>query len=221
MQVTLWHNQLMAVSSRTYDQLCPVAVSLDVLGDRWTMLLLRDLLWRGPHGYQELLDANPGLSPTLLSERLSSLAEQGLIEKIEVRDGRRSGIFRLTALGKGVEPIIEALYGFAAGFMTEIPLSEAKLEYLLSLSAGNLGMGLFELDAHTVRLAVDGVAVIVEMAPGRIEAVEPADDVEGTVIMTQAALMALAAGAAGAPAEVAGEPAATDQLLTVLGRASG
>ena len=54
-------------------QVCSVARALSVVGERWTLLILRDLLWRGPHGYQQLLDANPGLSPTVLAERLRRL----------------------------------------------------------------------------------------------------------------------------------------------------
>jgi len=185
------------------------------------MLILRDLLWRGPHGYQDLLDANPRVSPTLLSERLRSLAEQGLIEKVEVRDGRRAAVYRLTARGRGVEPVIEALYGFGAGFMTTIPLSENKLEYLLSLAVGNLGKDIYDLDEHRVRLTVDDVAVVVDMRPGYIGIADSVDGVEASVMLTQDKLMALAAGDGDPPPETAGDTAAAGQLLRILWRASG
>lgn len=209
------------MASRTYDQLCPVAVSLDVLGDRWTMLILRDLLWRGPHGYQELLDANPGISPTLLSQRLESLTDQSLIEKVEVRGGRRVAAYRLTDQGRGVEPIIEALYGFGAGLMTTTPLSRNKLEYLLSLAVGNVGKGIFDLDEHRVRLAVDDVEVVVQMGPGLVALADSEEGIEASVALTQDALMALAARDGDVPAVTSGDDAAAGQLLRVLGRASG
>jgi DNA-binding HxlR family transcriptional regulator len=184
------------------------------------MLILRDLLWRGPHGYQELLDANPGLSPSLLSERLGTLTQQGLVEKVEVRDGRRAAVYRLTSRGRGVEPVVEALYGFGAGLMTEIELSADKLRYLVSLAAGNLGQDIFQLDAHTVELTVDRLTVFVAMGPGRIEVLDSSKYVVGTVVTTQVALMAFASGEGDAPFEASGDPEATDQLLSVLGRAA-
>lgn len=211
----------MAARTRTYDQLCPVALSLDALGDRWTILILRDLLWRGPHGYQELMDANPGLSPTLLSERLGSLTDQGLIEKVEVRDGRRAAAFRLTGLGKEIEPIIESLYGFGANLMAKSPLSRGKLDYLMWLSAGNLGKDLFELDEYRVRLAVADVDVDVKMSPGRIEVVDPHGTAEASVTLTQDSLMAVVSGASDVELQTTGDGAAVEQLLMVIRRSNG
>lgn len=184
------------------------------------MLILRDLLWRGPHGYQELLEANPGISPTLLSQRLETLADHGLVEKVEVRQGRRLAAYRLTARGRGVEPVIKALYGFGEDFMSSMALSENKLEYLLSLGAGNMGPDTFELEATSVRLTVDEVTVVVEMGPGRVEVVEPHDDVAGGVTLTQTALIALATGDDGPSYVATGDPEATDQLLRVLARSA-
>jgi hypothetical protein len=147
--------------------------------------------------------------------------EQGLIDKLEIREGRRAAVYRLTEQGQGVEPIIEALYGFGAGLITAIPLSENKLAYLLSLAAGNLGKDIFDLAEHRVRLAVDGVEVIIDMGPGHIGIADSPEGVEASVSLTQDALMALAAGAGDAPAEASGDAAATGQLLRILGRASG
>ena len=65
---------------RRYGQACPVAKSLEVLGERWTLLIVRDLL-RGPARFQDLQTSLDGIAPNLLSERLKLMEEHGLIER--------------------------------------------------------------------------------------------------------------------------------------------
>jgi DNA-binding HxlR family transcriptional regulator len=86
---------------RTYEQLCPLAHTLDTVGDRWTLLIIRELLlgeWR----YGDLLDALPGVGTNLLAERLRRLERDGLLER---RDGR----YALTDRGRGLKPAVLAL----------------------------------------------------------------------------------------------------------------
>src|SRR3712207_7079876 len=66
--------------ARLYNQPCPVAKSLDVLGERWTLLVVRDLL-RGRHRFHELAASLPGIAPNVLSDRLKLLEEHGLVER--------------------------------------------------------------------------------------------------------------------------------------------
>ncbi|MEN3309358.1 MAG: hypothetical protein V7603_5560 [Micromonosporaceae bacterium] len=99
---------------RTYDQECGLAFALDVVGERWTLLIIRELLLR-PRRYKELLDALPGIGTNLLADRLNSLAEAGLIEAIQ--PGRRTSGYALTDLGETLrEPILGlARFGLAIG----------------------------------------------------------------------------------------------------------
>jgi DNA-binding HxlR family transcriptional regulator len=89
---------------RTYDQECGLAHALDIVGERWTLLIVRQLLAR-PRRYHELLEALPGIGTNLLADRLSFLADAGLIEPIQ--PGRRTAGYALTPLGHTLrEPIL-------------------------------------------------------------------------------------------------------------------
>jgi len=90
---------------RSYDQFCGLAKALDVVGERWTLLIVRNLLL-GPQRYSDLLRDLPGITTNLLAQRLQEMEAQGIIEK--------SDAYRLTPLGLALEPAIHALgrWGF-------------------------------------------------------------------------------------------------------------
>ena len=97
------------MSRRSYNQICGLAQALDLIGERWTLLVLRELLL-GPKRFGALKDALPGVSANLLSERLRSLADAGLIESIEL-PSPATGIsaYALTERGEGLREPIESL----------------------------------------------------------------------------------------------------------------
>src|SRR5262245_66247417 len=66
---------------KSLDPGCPVARTLDLIGERWTILILRDLLTKGPQRFQDLQDSLAGAAPNTLSARLKGLEDQGLIER--------------------------------------------------------------------------------------------------------------------------------------------
>ena len=86
-------------------------MSLDLMGDRWTLLILRDLFIFPSCRYVELRDNLTGISPTLLSQRLKDLVEHGLIEQYEKPDTGHVA-YRLTARGKETKPILVELAKF-------------------------------------------------------------------------------------------------------------
>ena len=93
---------------KTYGQYCPVARAADILGERWTLLILRDILG-GARRFNEIRKGVPRMSPTLLSQRLKSLEAHGLINRRN--SGGKGGIqYEPTQAGLEVQPIIE-LYG--------------------------------------------------------------------------------------------------------------
>jgi DNA-binding HxlR family transcriptional regulator len=97
---------------RSYDQYCAVARALDVVGDRWTLLIVRELLIR-PCRYGELQDGLPGVATNLLAERLRNLEESGVITRDE------QGRYELTAWGKGLATPVRELVRWAAPLMNE------------------------------------------------------------------------------------------------------
>jgi DNA-binding HxlR family transcriptional regulator/putative sterol carrier protein len=99
--------------SRTYDQYCGVARALDILGERWTLLIVRDLLL-GPRRFGDLLDGLPGIGTNMLSMRLKTLEAAGLIRRSKLPPPAGSTVYELTEHGRGLEEPLIALgrWGF-------------------------------------------------------------------------------------------------------------
>lgn len=93
----------------SYNLNCPIARTLDVVGERWTWLILRDLLLEGPRKFQDLLISLNGISPTTLSARLKTLEEQGIIERHIYELNPPRAEYRLTEKGRQLGPVLKAL----------------------------------------------------------------------------------------------------------------
>ncbi len=91
-----------------YGQYCPVAQALDILGERWTLLIIRDML-TGTRHFSHLRRGLPGLSTALLAKRLRQLQRAGIVEKRVTASGRATTEYDLTHAGKALQPIITAL----------------------------------------------------------------------------------------------------------------
>ncbi len=101
---------------------CPVACGLDLLGDRWTLLVVRDLLL-GAERFKDFA-ASPERIPTnLLAERLARLLKHGVVEQTAAADGSRHPAYRLTAKGRALGPVVIALreWGLAWEKGTRLP----------------------------------------------------------------------------------------------------
>jgi DNA-binding HxlR family transcriptional regulator len=88
---------------------CPVARTLDLIGERWTILLLRDLLLRGPRKFQDFEASLPGVAPNTLSARLKSLEENGLVQRQLYNERPPRLEYVLTEKGKSLGPVLKAL----------------------------------------------------------------------------------------------------------------
>jgi DNA-binding HxlR family transcriptional regulator len=91
---------------------CPVARALDAIGEKWSLLILRDLFRRGPLRFQELEGGLPGVAPNTLSARLKSLEGQGVVgtRLYEAHPPRYE--YFLTEKGKALGPVLKALHGW-------------------------------------------------------------------------------------------------------------
>ncbi len=96
---------------RTYDQYCPVAAALDVVGDRWTLLIMRELL-TGDRRFTDLRRALPGIAPNLLAERLRDLQSEGIVEHKELPPPAARTVYTATAEGRALVPVLQALARF-------------------------------------------------------------------------------------------------------------
>jgi DNA-binding HxlR family transcriptional regulator len=93
---------------------CPVARTLDLIGERWTILLLRDLLRLGPRKFQDFEASLPGVAPNTLSARLKSLEESGLVRR-ELYNERPPRLeYVLTEKGKTLGPVVKAMRDWGA-----------------------------------------------------------------------------------------------------------
>ncbi len=92
---------------------CPLACALDVIGDHWTLLVVRDLLLLGKHEYREFLDSPEGISSNILSDRLEKLEGHGLLTSIPHPDTKRRKLYYLTESGKGLIHVLVAVAGWS------------------------------------------------------------------------------------------------------------
>ena len=112
--------------TRTYNQDCILAHALDLLGERWTLLILRDLLL-GPHRFGDLQACLPGIGANLLSKRLKELEERGLVEAPGA-DSQPRALYRLTQTGEALRPTIRALMKWSILYFLERPESSPARE---------------------------------------------------------------------------------------------
>ena len=104
---------------RSYGQFCSVAKALDVVGDRWTLLIVRELILQGPCRYTDLKGALPGIATNLLAERLRELETAGLIWREDAAPPVATTLFHLTEAGTELEPALAALGAWGIRYMAE------------------------------------------------------------------------------------------------------
>src|SRR5215813_7475321 len=104
---------------RSYGQYCSVAKALDVIGDRWSLLIIRELLLQGPCRYTDLRNGLPGIATNLLSDRLRELEAAGLIRREEAAPPVATTLFHLTEAGAGLERALGALGAWGIRYMVQ------------------------------------------------------------------------------------------------------
>ncbi|MGC4089609.1 MAG: helix-turn-helix domain-containing protein [Polyangiaceae bacterium] len=106
----------MAEKRRNYQQFCGVARALDRVGERWTLLIVRNLLL-GPRRYSDLLEELPGITTNLLAKRLRELTSAGIVERRVVPSPVRAELYALSEKGSALEPVIMELGRWGGRFM--------------------------------------------------------------------------------------------------------
>ena len=149
--------------SEGYEQGCPIAVALDLIGDRWTLLLLRDLT-HAPMRFVDLQHINPRVSPNLLTKRLRSLQTAGIVDQRELPPPARAVVYELDPRAREMLlPILNGLGRFGAYLFESAPAgpTDALIEQLRRNGHWVLAKGVdftasyrFRLEPHDVGLAV-------------------------------------------------------------------
>jgi DNA-binding HxlR family transcriptional regulator/putative sterol carrier protein len=119
----------------TYNQFCPVAFALVLIGDRWTLLIIRELL-TGPRRFKDLLEGLPGLSTNLLSERLKRLEQHGLLCRRVLPPPAGSTVYELTPWGQALDKVVLELGQWG------LRLLPSSLEGVALPSVGSCALGL-------------------------------------------------------------------------------
>jgi DNA-binding HxlR family transcriptional regulator len=105
-----------AVASFRYEQFCPLARAAEILGERWTLLVLRELAC-GPQRYSDLRRRLPGLSSSVLSDRLTRLEERGLVARHHQPPPAPAALYQLTVDGEALRPALYQLMRFGVRFL--------------------------------------------------------------------------------------------------------
>jgi DNA-binding HxlR family transcriptional regulator len=96
------------MTNRTYNQYCPLAHALDLVGERWTLLIIRNL-FVGPKRFSDLLRGLPGIGTNILTARLKALEENGLIQSRFLPPPAASSVYELTPYGRSLQDVLVAL----------------------------------------------------------------------------------------------------------------
>src|SRR5213080_315949 len=180
---------------RKFDQYCPVAHALSLVGDRWSLLIVRELL-HGPKRYTDLTNGLPGIGTNILAARLRDLEESGVVQKRTLPPPAASTVYELTEYGAGLK---EALYALARWGARTIgppgPDDDLYPEWGL-----NALPALFNAEAardltETYVLVVDGDAFTARVVNGSLDAsVGAAEDADVVVEMDMETFFGLASG---------------------------
>ena len=104
------------MSKRSYNQYCAVARALDIVGERWTLLVVRELL-TGPKRFKDLLEGLPGIGTNLLAARLKDLEGYGVVHRTTLPPPAGSKVYELTELGSSLELVVAALGRWGLEFL--------------------------------------------------------------------------------------------------------
>jgi len=88
---------------------CPISLALDVIGDRWSLLIVRDLMFAGKRYYRELMRSDEGISSNILAERLARLVDVGVLSRTDDPNHQQKAIYSLTPMGIDLLPIVAQL----------------------------------------------------------------------------------------------------------------
>jgi DNA-binding HxlR family transcriptional regulator len=146
----------MVARVRSYQQYCAVAKALDVVGDRWVLLIVRELMTSGPSRYTDLLHGLPGIATNLLADRLRDLESAGIVRRQEAPPPVATTLFELTKRGHTLRPLIAELGRWGAPLMGAPKVGDEFRSHWL----------VFPLDAYLADNAPQEPPVTIELRTG-------------------------------------------------------
>ena len=107
-------------NSIEWRSVCPIASGLDVLGDKWSLVIVRDLFEHGTRTYSEFGESPEGISTNILASRLKWLSSIGIIEHVEPDRASRNNAYQLTSSGLALRPVLEELGKWSQTYLKEM-----------------------------------------------------------------------------------------------------
>lgn len=181
----------------SYDQFCAAACALDLIGDRWSLLIVRELLF-APKRFTELLAGLPGIGSNTLTVRLADLTKNGIVARKRVSATLAGTVLELTDRGRGLEPVLTALVHWGAE-----PLLERRPRHGLRPTWVGLALRSYfsPQQAHgavfRVALHFPEGALLLEIGRGKLRIVEgePPAEAELRITTSEATLLDVLRGA--------------------------
>jgi DNA-binding HxlR family transcriptional regulator len=204
---------------RTYDHFCLTARALESVGDRWSLLVVRDLL-TGTKRFTDLMDRLGGITPKTLSQRLRELDDAGIVTA-DRKPGRREVWYRLTPAGADLEPVIDALGWWGLRHAWRRPQAGEQLhaEHLLRSVVRAIDLAAGDHEPTRWHFRLDGADYLAE-SDGRhwslSEGTAPAS-ADVTITGTARALTALIFGGSDAELDITGEPEPVQRFRRLIG----
>jgi DNA-binding HxlR family transcriptional regulator len=169
---------------RSYREYCAIAKSLDVVGDRWTLLIVRELDLRGACRYTDLRNGLPGIASNLLAQRLRELEDAGIVWREEAPPPVATTLFRLTPRGEQLEPLLGELFRWGLPLMADQRPDDAVRSHWL---AGALETMLIDRDPDAgparVELETGDQPIVIEVGDGAITTrLGPADNPDARLV---------------------------------------
>lgn len=212
---------LWRMAGRRYNQYCGVARALDQVGERWSLLIVRDLL-DGPQRYSDLQHRLVGIPSDMLATRLRHLEAVGVVRRSVLPPPAGSRVYELTDRGRALEPTIVELARWGADLLGEPTLDDAFDPRWIAVSLRSR----FQPDRAagvdlTVHFLVDGETLAVDVHDGRMTTRAAPPDDESPHLRVAGDPAALAAAARGEPTgdrvRVTGPPDARRRFVAIFG----
>lgn len=155
---------------RSYGQYCALARALDVVGDRWTLLIIRELFARDCR-YSDLRDALPGIATNLLADRLRHLESEGVIESYDAPPPVRATVYRLTPRGRELGPALRGLVAWGAPLLTTRQAGDAFRTHWLALALWSTfrQIDVADLAPLTILLETGNEPATIQVTPNGLE----------------------------------------------------
>ncbi|MEU0301415.1 helix-turn-helix domain-containing protein [Streptomyces sp. NPDC006175] len=180
---------------RSYDQFCATARALDSVGDRWTLLIVRELL-AGPRRYTDLHADLPGVSTDVLASRLKDMEQSGLAVRRRLPPPAAVAVYELTEHGRGLLPVLTALAGWGAPALGERQPTDAVRAHWFALPLLRALDGLTHGGVIEVRLAEGEfhIRAGADATAGQAYGYGPADAPDACLVLDAEAVLAIGRG---------------------------